>query len=56
MQALVLAGGQGTRLQPLTLSVPKPVMPLGGRPFLTFMLDWLSAHGIDDAVLSCGFL
>ena len=56
MQALVLAGGQGTRLQPLTLSVPKPVMPLAGRPFLTFMLDWLSSHGIDDVVLSCGFL
>jgi mannose-1-phosphate guanylyltransferase len=31
-------------------------MPLAGRPFLTFMLDWLSAHGIDDVVLSCGFL
>src|SRR3954470_9307984 len=56
MQALVLAGGQGTRLQPLTLSVPKPVMPLAGRPFLTFMLDWLSSHGVDDVVLSCGFL
>src|SRR2546422_865104 len=56
MQALVLAGGEGTRLRPLTLSVPKPVMPLAGRPFLTFMLDWLAAHGVDDAILSCGFL
>jgi len=56
MQALVLAGGEGTRLRPLTLSVPKPVMPLAGRPFLTFMLDWLAAHGVDEAILSCGFL
>src|SRR5919201_2137534 len=56
MQALVLAGGEGTRLRPLTLTVPKPVMPLAGRPFLTFMLDWLRAHGVDDVLLSCGFL
>ena len=56
MQALVLAGGEGTRLRPLTLTVPKPVMPLAGRPFLTFMLDWLKGHGVDDVLLSCGFL
>lgn len=56
MQALVLAGGEGTRLRPLTLSVPKPIMPLAGRPFLTFMLDWLGRHGVDDVILSCGFL
>src|SRR5918999_2183684 len=56
MQALVLAGGEGTRLQPLTLTVPKPVMPLAGRPFLSFMLDWLRGHGVDDVILSCGFL
>ena len=56
MQALVLAGGEGTRLRPLTLTVPKPVMPLAGRPFLTFMLDWLRRHGVDDVVLSCGFM
>ncbi|MDQ3934590.1 MAG: NDP-sugar synthase [Actinomycetota bacterium] len=55
MQALVLAGGEGTRLRPLTLTVPKPVMPLAGRPFLTFMLDWLASHGVDDAILSCGY-
>lgn len=56
MQALVLAGGEGTRLRPLTLDVPKPVMPLAGRPFLTFMLGWLGRHGVDDVILSCGFL
>src|SRR5436309_4582196 len=55
MQALVLAGGEGTRLRPLTHTVPKPVMPLAGRPFLSFMLDWLGRHGVEDVVLSCGF-
>ena len=56
MQALVLAGGAGTRLQPLTLTTPKPVMPLAGRPFLTFMLDWARSHGVDEVILSCGFM
>lgn len=56
MQALVLAGGEGTRLRPLTLTTPKPVMPFAGRPFLTFMLDWLGGHGVDDVILSCGFM
>lgn len=52
----MLAGGEGTRLRPLTRTVPKPVMPLAGRPFLTFMLDWLRRHGVDEVILSCGFL
>jgi len=56
VQALVLAGGAGTRLRPLTYTTPKAVMPLAGRPFLSFMLDWLRGHGVDDVVLSCGFL
>ena len=56
MQALVLAGGEGTRLRPLTLTTPKPVMPLAGRPFLSFMLDWLGSHDVDEVILSCGFM
>ena len=56
MQALVLAGGEGTRLRPLTLTTPKPVLPLAGRPFLSFMLDWLHGHGVEEAILSLGFL
>jgi len=56
MQALVLAGGEGTRLRPLTYTTPKPVIPLAGRPFLSFMLDWLRGHGVTEAILSCGFL
>jgi mannose-1-phosphate guanylyltransferase len=56
VQALVLAGGEGTRLRPLTLTTPKPVMPLAGRPFLSFMLAWARSHGVDEVILSCGFM
>lgn len=56
MQALILAGGEGTRLRPLTTRVAKPVVPLANRPFITYMLDWLEGHGFDDIVMSCGFL
>jgi mannose-1-phosphate guanylyltransferase len=55
MQALILVGGEGTRLRPLTDSVPKSVMPLAGRPFLSYMIDWLGRHGVDEVVLACGF-
>ncbi len=56
VQALILAGGEGTRLRPLTSTVPKPVVPLVDRPFIVFMLDWLRSHGVDDVVMSCGHL
>ncbi len=56
MQALILAGGEGTRLRPLTSTVPKPVVPLVDRPFIAFMLDWLRVHGVDDIVMASGFL
>jgi mannose-1-phosphate guanylyltransferase len=56
MQALILVGGEGTRLRPLTSRVPKPVIALAGRPFMSYMLQWLRSHGIDRAILSCGFL
>jgi len=56
MQALILVGGEGTRLRPLTSTVPKPVVPLVDRPFIAYMLEWLAGHGVDDVVMSCGFL
>lgn len=55
MQALVLVGGRGTRLLPLTESVPKPVLPLVDRPFLVHFLEWLAGYGVDRVVLACGF-
>ncbi|HYF26088.1 MAG TPA: NDP-sugar synthase [Baekduia sp.] len=56
MQAVILVGGEGTRLRPLTSLHPKPVIPLVDRPFLVYMLEWLRGHGVDDVILSCGFL
>jgi mannose-1-phosphate guanylyltransferase len=56
MQALVLVGGEGTRLRPITETIPKPVVPLVDRPFIRYMIDWLARHGVDDIVMACGFL
>ena len=56
MQALILAGGEGTRLRPLTSTMPKPVVPLVDQPFISYMLEWLRAHGVEDVILSCGFM
>ncbi len=56
MQAIVLVGGEGTRLRPLTNEVPKPALTLVDRPFLAYMVEWLAAHGVDEVVLACGFL
>ena len=56
MQALILAGGEGTRLRPLTYTVPKPVLPLAGRPHVAYVIDWLVRHGVDDVIVSCGHL
>ncbi len=56
MQAIVLVGGEGTRLRPLTSSVPKPALTLVDRPFLAYMVEWLASHGVTEVVLACGFL
>jgi mannose-1-phosphate guanylyltransferase len=56
VQALILAGGEGTRLRPLTSTIPKPVVPLADRPLISYMLEWLRGHGVDDVILSCGFM
>jgi len=56
VQAIVLVGGEGTRLRPLTADVPKPAVTLVDRPFLAYAIEWLAAHGVDEVVLACGFL
>ena len=56
MQALILAGGEGTRLRPLTSTMPKPIVPLVDRPFIAYMIEWLSDHGVEDVILACGFM
>ena len=56
MQAVILVGGEGTRLRPLTSTVPKPVVPLVDRPLMAFMLEWLKSHGVEDVVMLMGYL
>ncbi|MGQ0825218.1 MAG: sugar phosphate nucleotidyltransferase [Actinomycetota bacterium] len=56
MKAVVLVGGEGTRLRPLTLTTPKPLLPIGNQPFLERQLQWLDEHGVDEVVLSLGYL
>lgn len=56
MQAVILVGGQGTRLRPLTLTVPKPMLPLVNRPFLEFQINLCKRHGIDEIILSTAYL
>ena len=55
MQAVILVGGEGTRLRPLTSTIPKPVVALVDRPLMAYMFEWLHGHGVDDVIMSCGF-
>jgi mannose-1-phosphate guanylyltransferase len=52
---VVLVGGFGTRLRPLTLTTPKQLLPVGGVPMIEGVLRHLASHGIDEAVLSLGY-
>ena len=56
MQAVVLVGGEGTRLRPLTLETPKPMIPVMNTPFLERTLRRLKDAGIDDVILPAGYL
>jgi NDP-sugar pyrophosphorylase family protein len=55
MRAVILAGGEGTRLRPLTLTLPKPVVPVVDRPFLRHQLDLLAGAGVREVVFSVAF-
>lgn len=55
MRAVVLVGGFGTRLRPLTLTTPKQMLPIVDRPMIEYVLAHLAEHGVDDAVLSLGY-
>lgn len=56
MQAIILLGGKGTRLQGLYPDLPKALAPIAGRPFLQWQLEWLEQHGIQDTHLAAGHL
>jgi len=55
MQALILAGGKGTRLRPLTMHTPKPIVPIANYPFLLYQLELLKRAGIKDVILSLSY-
>jgi len=56
LQAVVIAGGEGTRLRPLTTTTPKPLLPVANQPILSHVLQLLHRHGIDDVVISVAYL
>jgi NDP-sugar pyrophosphorylase family protein len=55
MKAMILAGGMGTRLRPLTFSIPKPLLPVGEKPILQKIMEQLRDAGITDLVLATGY-
>jgi MurNAc alpha-1-phosphate uridylyltransferase len=54
MQCVILAGGLGTRMRPLTDTIPKTLLPVRGRPFAWYQLDWLARHGVTEVVYCIG--
>lgn len=55
MQALILAGGKGTRLRPLTMHTPKPIVPIANQPFLLYQLELLKQADVRDVILSLSY-
>ncbi|MGH9207571.1 MAG: sugar phosphate nucleotidyltransferase, partial [Acidimicrobiales bacterium] len=56
MKAVIMAGGEGTRLRPLTSNQPKPMLPLGNRPMMEHIVALLKRHGFDEIVVTVAFL
>ena len=56
MRAVILVGGEGTRMRPLTETIPKPLLPLVDRPILDHVLDHVARHGVREVVLSSPYL
>src|SRR5262249_1933553 len=55
MKGLILAGGKGTRLRPLTINTPKPVVPVANAPFLLYQIDLMRSAGISEIILSLSY-
>lgn len=56
MKTFVLCGGEGTRLRPYTYSMPKPMLTVGGKPILQYMIENLKANGLTDLILTVGYM
>ena len=55
MKAVILAGGLGTRLLPYTKDIPKPMLPLGKKPILEHIINWIKKNGVKDVVLCVSY-
>ena len=55
MYALIIAGGEGERLRPLTSDRPKPMIEVAGKPILEYQVEWLAGQGVSDVILLCGY-
>src|SRR5690242_774198 len=55
-QAVILAGGLGTRMRPLTDTMPKPMIPVGGKPFVAYLVELLKQNGIEEIIFLLGYL
>ena len=51
-QALIHAGGEGTRLRPVTYEIPKPLVPVQRKPILTWLTEWLATYGVKRALVT----
>jgi NDP-mannose synthase len=56
MKAVIQAGGQGARLRPYTLVLPKPLMPVGKMPVIEMLLKWLRRNGVEEIYITLGYL
>jgi mannose-1-phosphate guanylyltransferase len=56
LQAVILAGGMGTRLRPYTFLLPKPMLPVGSRPIIEHIIAWLSQNSVNNLLISVGYL
>ena len=55
MEAIILAGGVGTRLRDVIGDLPKPIAPVGGKPFLDYLFMWIKKYPVEKLVLSAGY-
>jgi mannose-1-phosphate guanylyltransferase len=55
LKAVILVGGEGTRLRPLTYDIPKPMVPICGKPFVEYQLDLMKRYGVDEVIFSLGY-
>ncbi|MEA3378877.1 MAG: nucleotidyltransferase family protein [Nanoarchaeota archaeon] len=56
MKLVLMAGGRGVRLKPLTDNMPKPMIPLNGKPMLQYNIEWARENGIKEIIICCGYL